>query len=61
MVVVRACFTGFGLGPLIPLKETLERLSLYSAAFRQSMLPIRFEQLGDGSLQHFLSRVHKNK
>ena len=45
--MVWACFSGAGLGPLVPVKETLNA-SAYQEILDSFMLPTLWKQLGDG-------------
>ena len=57
--MVRGCFPGAGLGPLVPVKETLNA-SAYQDMLENSMLPT-WEQFEDGPFlfQHDCAPVHK--
>ena len=54
------CFSGAGLGPLVPEKGTLSAL-VYQELLDNSMLPTLWEQFGDGPFlfQHDCAPVHK--
>ena len=54
------CFSGAGLGPLVPVKRTLNA-SAYQAMLDNSILPILWEQFGDVPFQHDqASKIHKD-
>jgi len=58
--MVWGCFSGVGLGPLVPVKGTLNSLA-YQDILDNFMLPILWEQFGDGPFlfQHDCAAVHK--
>ena len=58
--MVCGCFSGAGLGPLVPVKGTLNA-SAYQEMLDNSMLPTLWEQFGDGPFlfQHECAPVHK--
>jgi len=57
---VLGCFSGAGLGPLVPVKGTLNDSS-YQDILDNFMLPTLWEQFGDGPFlfQHDCTPVHK--
>ena len=59
-IMVRGCFSGAELGPLVPVKETLNA-SDYQEILDNFMLPTLFKQFGHGSFlfQHDCAPVHK--
>ena len=59
-IVVWGCFSGAGLGPLVPVKGTLN-VSAYQEMLDNSKLPTLWEQFGDGPFlfQHDYAPVHK--
>lgn len=59
-IMPRDCFTGVGLGPLVPVKGNLNA-STYQDILDNSMLPTLWEQLGEGPLlfKHDCAPVHK--
>uniref|UniRef100_A0A3Q2W3X4 Tc1-like transposase DDE domain-containing protein n=1 Tax=Haplochromis burtoni TaxID=8153 RepID=A0A3Q2W3X4_HAPBU len=61
-VMVWGCFSGVGLGPLLPVNETLNS-SAYQDILDNFMLPTLWEQFGDSPflLQHDCTPVHKSR
>ena len=59
-IMVWGCFSGFGLGPLFPVKGNLNA-SLYQDILNNAMLPTLWEQFGEGPFlfQHDCAPVHK--
>ena len=61
-IMVWGCFSGAGLGPLVPVKGTLSS-SAYQEMLDNSMLPTLWEQFGDGPFlfQHDCTPEHKSR